>query len=132
MMIKGKKIENRTILIISAIILIILAGYYIITNLPPEENYLTVEEVLRNKDRYLNNGTIIVRGYYDSDAIAIVSTTSDVTGKSSLDLDPYGVENYSDILTNDVKFDFTGILEEVNVGLPGNIVILKATEIEIV
>lgn len=132
MKVRGKKIENRTILIISAIILIILAGYYIITNLPAEKNYLTVEEVLRNKDRYLNSGTIIVRGYYDSDAIAVVSTTSDVVGKPSLDLDPYGVENYSEILENDVKFDFTGDLQEVNVGLPGNIVILKATKIEIV
>ena len=91
MMIKGKKIENRTILIIIVIILIILAGFYIITNLPPEKNYLTIEEVLRNKDRYLNNGIIIIRGYYDSNSIAIVSTMSDVTGKPTLKLDPYGI-----------------------------------------
>ena len=132
MMIKGKKIENRTILIISVIILIILAGYYIIINLPAEKDYLTVEEVLRNKDRYLNNGTITVRGYYDSNLQSIVSTTSDVVGKSSLRLDYTGITNATDIVENDVKFDFTGILEEVNVGLPGNIVILKATNIEIV
>ena len=132
MMIKGKKIENRTILIISVIILIILAGYYIIINLPAEKDYLTVEEVLRNKDRYLNNGTIIVRGYYDSNTQSIVPTTSDVTGKSSLRLDYTGVTNATDIIENDVKFDFSGILDEVNVGLPGNIVILKATKIEIV
>ena len=132
MMIKGKKIENRTILIISAIILIILAGYYIITNLPAEENYHTVEEVLRNKERYLNSGTIVVRGYYDSNAIAIVSTPSDLTGKSILRVDHSEVQNASDILINDVKFDFTGVLQELNVGDPGNIVIFIANKIEIV
>ena len=132
MMIKGKKIENRTILIISAIILIILAGYYIITHLPEEINYLTVEEVLRNKDNYLNSGAIVVRGYYDSIALAIVSTMSDVTGKSILKLDHSEVQNASDILRNGVKFDFTGVLQEVNVGLPANIVIFKANKIEIV
>lgn len=132
MMIKGKKIENRTILIISAIILIIFAGYYIIINLPAQENYLTVEEVLRNKDNYINK-SIVIRGYYDSDATAIVSTTSDVTGKSSLRLDYTGVINASDILRNGVKFDFTGDLQEVNIGIPGNnIVILIANKIEIV
>jgi len=131
-MIKGKKIENRTILIISAIILIIFAGYYIIINLPAQENYLTVEEVLRNKDNYINK-SIVIRGYYDSDATAIVSTTSDVTGKSSLRLDYTGVINASDILRNGVKFDFTGDLQEVNIGIPGNnIVILIANKIEIV
>jgi len=133
MMIKGKKIENRTILIIIVIILIILAGFYIITNLPPEKNYLTIEEVLRNKDRYLNNGIIIIRGYYDSNSIAIVSTMSDVTGKPTLKLDPYGIENVTDILRNDVKFDFTGVLQEIeNIGSPENIVIFKAEKIEIV
>jgi hypothetical protein len=128
----GKNIENRTILIISAIALIILAGYYIITTSPVEENYFTVEEVLRNKDRYIDIGTIIVRGYYDSNGPAIVSTPSDVTGKSTLDLDPYGVENASDILRDGVKFDFTGVLNEVNVGAPNSIVIFKAIKIEIV
>ncbi len=132
MMIKGKKIENRTILIISAVILIILAGYYIIINLPAQKNYLSVEEVLRNKDNYMNK-SIIIRGYYDSNSVAIVSTMSDVIGKPTLKLDPYGIENVTDILRNDVKFDFTGVLQEIeNIGSPDKIVILKAEKIEIV
>jgi hypothetical protein len=130
-MIKGKKIENRTILIISAVILIILAGYYIITNLPAQENYLTVEEVLRNKDNYINK-SIVIRGYYDSNGPAIVSKPSDVTGKSSLIVDHSQVQNASDILINDKKYDFTGTLQETNVGGPGNIVIFKVSKIEIV
>ena len=132
MMIMGKKIENRTILIIFVIILIILAGFYIITNLPSEVNYLTVEEVLRNKDRYINDGTIVIRGYYDSGSTAIVSTPSDVVGKSILRVDHTEVQNASDILQNDVKFDFTGVLQELNLGDPGNVVIFKVNKIEIV
>jgi len=133
MKIKGKNIENRTILIIFAVVLIILAGYYIITNLPATKNYLSVEEVLRNKENYLNNGTIIIRGYYDSNLQAIVSTMSDVIGKSFLRLDYTEVENYTDILKNGVKFDFTGILQEiVNIGSPEKIVIFKAYKIELV
>lgn len=133
MKIKGKNIENRNILIIAVIILIILAGYYIITNSPVEKNYLSVEEVLRNKEKYLNSGAIIIRGYYDSNAIAIVSTMSDVIGKPTLKLDPYGIENVTDILRNGVKFDFTGVLQEIeNVGSPEKIVIFKASKIEIV
>jgi len=133
MKIKGKNIENRTILIIFAVVLIILAGYYIITNLPATKNYLSVEEVLRNKENYLNNGTIIIRGYYDSNLQAIVSTMSDIIGKSFLRLDYTEVENYTDILKNGVKFDFTGILQEiVNIGSPEKIVIFKAYKIELV
>lgn len=132
MKIKGKNIENRTILIILVIFLTILAGYYIITNLPPKVNYLSVEEVLRNKDRYLNSGTIVIRGYYDSNVPAIVSTMSDVMGKSSLRLDYTSVANATDILINGVKFDFTGDLKEINVGSPENIVIFIANKIEIV
>ena len=133
MMIKGKKIENRTILIISAIILIIFAGYYIVINLPSEVNYLSVEEVLRNKDMYINSGTIVIRGYYDSNIQAIVSTMSDIIGKSILKVDYSEVQNALDILIKGVKFDFTGELQEENVGIPGNnIVIFKAVKIETV
>jgi hypothetical protein len=131
MIIKGKKIENRTILIISAVILIILASYYLIINLPPEVNYITVEELLRNQDNYINK-LIIIRGYYDSNGLAIVSSPSDAIGKSTLKLDHSQVQNASDILINDKKYDFTGILQETNVGGPDNIVIFKVSKIEVV
>jgi len=131
MKIIGKNIENRTILIISTIVIIILAGYYIITTSPAAEDYNTVEEVLRNKDNYYNK-SIIIRGYYDSNGQSIVSTPSDVTGKFSLKLDHHEVQNASDILVDDKKYNFTGTLQETNVGDPGNIVIFKAIKIEIV
>lgn len=131
MMIKGKKIENRTILIIVSVILIVLAGYYIIVSLPAAVDYLTVEDVLRNKDSYINK-TIIIRGYYQSDIQSIVSTMSDVTGKSTLTIDYTDVQNATEILRNSVKFDFTGILQEVNVGPGIDILIFKANKIELV
>jgi len=132
MKILGKNIENRTILIILIILLVILAGYYIITTSPAQEDYYSVEEVLRNKDRFIDSGTIILRGYYDSNGPAIVSTPSDVTGKSTLRLDHSEIQNASDILISDRKYDFTGTLQETNVGGPNSIVIFKATKIEIV
>ena len=131
MMIKGKKIENRTILIVVSVILIVLAGYYIIVSLPAAIDYLTVEDALRNKDSYINK-TIIIRGYYQSDVQSIVSTMSDVTGKSTLTIDYTDVQNATEILRNSVKFDFTGILQEVNVGPGIDILIFKANKIELV
>ena len=131
MMIMGKKIENRTILIIISIILIVLAGYYIIVSLPAAVDYLTVEDTLRNKDSYINK-TIIIRGYYQSTEQSIVSTMSDVTGKSTLTLDYTDVQNASEILRNGIKYDFTGILQEVNVGPNIDILIFKAIKIEVV
>jgi len=131
MMIMGKKIENRTILIIISIILIVLAGYYIIVSLPAAVDYLTVEDTLRNKDSYINK-TIIIRGYYQSAEQSIVSTMSDVTGKSTLTLDYTDVQNASEILRNGIKYDFTGILQEVNVGPNIDILIFKAIKIEVV
>jgi len=132
MQIMGKKIEIRTILIILIIILIVLAGFYLITNLPAEKNYLSVEEVLRNKDRYIDSGTIIIRGYYQSAIQSIVSTMSDVTGKSTLTLDYTDIQNATEILRNGIKYDFTGILKEVNVGPEINKLIFKANDIEVV
>lgn len=131
MMIMGKKIENRTILIIISLILIVLAGYYIVVSLPVAVDYLTVEDALRNKDSYINK-TIIIRGYYQSAVQSIVSTMSDVTGKSTLTLDYTGVQNASEILRNGIKYDFTGILQEINVVPDIDILLFKAIKIEVV
>jgi len=131
MMIMGKKIENRTILIIISIILIVLAGYYIVVSLPATVDYLTVEDALRNKDSYINK-TIIIRGYYQSTIQSIVTTMSDVTGKSTLRVDHSDVQNASEILRDGVKYDFTGILQEINVVPDIDILLFKAIKIEVV
>lgn len=130
MQIKGKKIENRTILIVLLIILIIIGGYYLITSLPAEKKFLTPEDALNNKDRYLNGEIIVVRGYYDSKTKTIVSSMSNVAGGLNLDYD--NVKNATDILINGHKFDFTGTLQEVNPDIPGSGVKFVASEIEAV
>jgi len=132
MSVKRRKYDTRTILIVLFVIVVIAAGYILITNLPAEEDWLTPEELLGNKNTYLDGRTIVVRGYYDSNEGAIVSTTKNVE-KSILPLDYSNVKNATDILRDGVKFDFTGILEAVDTGgsvPPGTVVVFVAEQIK--
>lgn len=106
----GRRFNTRTILIVLLVLFIIAAGYVVITNLPPEENYLTPEEVQRNKSQYLNQ-TIVVKGYYDTvpDPV-IVSTMSTTTGRSDLKLDYSHIDNATDRLMRGKIYIFTGVL----------------------
>jgi cytochrome c-type biogenesis protein CcmE len=109
---KSKKnfFDTRTLLIILIVIVIIGGAYLIITNLPPEEDYLTPETILANKETYLDK-TINVRGYYQTEEFSIVvSTLSTTEGRAELRIDYSNVENATDILIEDEKYDFTGIL----------------------
>ncbi|UCF49097.1 MAG: hypothetical protein JSU91_04930 [Thermoplasmatales archaeon] len=107
---KGKKklLDTRQLLIILIVIIIIGGAYLIITNLPPEEEYLTPETILRNKDTYLNQN-IKVRGFYLVEEYpVIVSTLSTVEGRAELRI----VDNVNateDLIENE-KYDFTGVL----------------------
>lgn len=132
MSVKRRKYDTRTILIVLFVIVVIAAGYILITNLPAEEDWLTPEELLGNKNTYLDGRTIVVRGYYDSNERAIVSTTKNVE-KSILPLNYSSVKNATDILRDGVKFDFTGILEAVDTGgsvPPGTVVVFVAEQIK--
>jgi cytochrome c-type biogenesis protein CcmE len=131
MQILGKKIQTRTVLIILIVLLIILGGYYIFTNLPKQVNYLTPEDVMRNKDNYLNGGTIIIRGFYDSDAGAIASTMSNNPDKIKITLELSNIVNATDTLRNGIRFYFTGTLDEVNIG-PTSKIVFVVTKIEAV
>jgi cytochrome c-type biogenesis protein CcmE len=107
---KKKLLDTRQLLIILIVIIIIGGAYLIITNLPPEEEYLTPEQVLANKDHYLNQN-IKVRGYYEvSDSPIVVSTLSTVEGRAELRIDYSNIENATDDLIEGEKFDFTGEL----------------------
>ena len=108
---KNKILETRTLLIILIIIAIVGSGYIIITNLPPEEDYLTPEEVLANIDHY-SGQKITVRGYYviSGGYPVIVSTTSTTQGRSELRFDYSNIENATDDLFEGEKYDFTGKL----------------------
>ncbi|MCK4365090.1 MAG: hypothetical protein KAW45_03485 [Thermoplasmatales archaeon] len=110
---KGRKLETRTVLIVFFIILIIAAGYIVVTNMPAEEEFLTPEEILTNKDTYLNGQTITVKGYYifEGGYPAVVSVLTTATGRASLTLNFDNlVGNETDILRTEAKFKFTGVL----------------------
>ena len=108
---KRRILETRTILIILIAIIIVGGGYLIITNLPPEEDYLTPEEVLANIDHYIDQ-KITVRGYYDISGgyPVIVSTMSTTEGRSELRFDYTKIQNATDDLFEGEKYNFVGEL----------------------
>jgi cytochrome c-type biogenesis protein CcmE len=110
---KRRILETQTILIILIAIAIVCGGYLIITNLPPEEDYLTPEEVLANIDHYTDQ-KIKIRGYYDISGgyPVIVSTMSTTEGRSELRFDYTNIENATDNLFEGEKYDFTGDLKK--------------------
>ena len=111
---KSKIFETRTLLIILIVIIIVFGGYLVITNLPPEENYITPEEVLANKEFYLNK-KIKVRGYYEiTDHPIVVSTLSTTEGRAELSIDYINIENATDDLIEGEKFDFSGELTKLD------------------
>ena len=129
---KGKKYDTRTILIVIFVILVIVAAYIVISNLPPEEDYISPEEVLRNKEAYLDK-TISVKGFYDidGDEDIVVSTMDTTTGREQLKLDFSGLKNNeTDVLKTGVKFTFTGVLTYENVNIPISDVILIVNKID--
>ena len=107
----AKRFDTRKILIILLVLLIIGAGYIVITSLPPEEKYLYPEDVLRNKSQYINQ-TISVRGYYIIEQTPeIVSTLSTTAGRSALKLDYSHIKNTTGLVTGTL-YIFTGKLIE--------------------
>lgn len=116
----GKKFNTRTILIVVLILLIIVAACIVIINLPPKEEYLSVEDVLLNiRNNGINspliNSTISVRGYYyfNEGVPKIVSTnptTSGTTIGSALKIDYSNIENATDRLIQGSIYIFTGKL----------------------
>jgi len=110
---KRKKnfLDTRTLLIILMVIVIIGGAYLIITNLPPEENYLTPETILANKNTYLNQN-VIVRGFYLREEFPIVvSTLSTSEGRAELTIDYSNIANATDNLIENEKYDFSGELK---------------------
>ncbi len=120
MVIKRRRFDTRTILIISLIIVIIAAVYLLVTNLPVEEKFLTPELVANNIQQYLNK-SIIVEGYYEPDIEegSIVSKPIDqLSGPPSswLRIDVSNLDNETLPLFTDVKYRFTGIVKQLDIG----------------
>jgi hypothetical protein len=107
---KSKKnfLDTRSLLIILIVIVIVGGAYLIISNLPPEEDFLTPENVLANKETYLNQN-IKVRGFYIVEENPIVvSTLSTVEGRAELRI--IDNVNATDDIFAEEKYDFTGEL----------------------
>jgi len=109
---KRKMLDNRTILTILIAVLIVGGAYYFITNAPPAEEWISVEDALSNKEHYVTNqATITIRGYYILDNNpSIVSTLSTAAGRAILEIDYSSVQNASDNLIENTAYDFTGVL----------------------
>ena len=114
MVAKRRKFDTRTILIILLVVVIIAAAYILITNLPPEDDTLTPEDVFRNENYYLNGEPIIVRGHYvvEEEGPAIVSTLTEIEDRAELRINYSSVANATDILISGVDhvYKFTGTL----------------------
>ena len=111
---KSRKFDTRTVLIILLVIVIIGALYVIITNLPPEIDTLTPDDILRNKSGYLDQ-EVVVKGYFDFDGgnPVIVSRLSTTEGRAALKLDYSNIEtNESDGLIQGDIYRFTGTIVE--------------------
>ena len=117
---KGSRFDTRTLLIILLIIVIISGGYVVITNLPEELDYTTVDDVITNKQNYLNRN-VTVKGIYNFDfnIPGIVSTNTPVEGiepyKLKLDLNLLDINETDDLRVGIIYF-FTGRIEDE--GLP--------------
>jgi hypothetical protein len=109
---KRSKLDTRTILYILIIILVIVGGYYLITNMPEEVKTYSPDDVLRQQNQLIGK-TIVVEGYYDPDIYSgsIVSTT--VAPTSGLRADISGLDNESLPLNTNVKYEFKGVLERI-------------------
>jgi hypothetical protein len=107
---KKNLLDTRTLLILLIVIVVIGGAYLIITNLPPEEDFLTPETILANKETYLNKN-IKVRGFYLREEFPlVVSTLSTVEGRAELRIDYSNIENATDELIENEKYDFSGEL----------------------
>jgi len=132
---KGSRFDTRTLLIILLIIVIISGGYVVITNLPEELDYTTVDDVITNKQNYLNRN-VTVKGIYNFDfnIPGIVSTNTPVEGiepyKLKLDLRLLDINETDDLRVETIYY-FTGKIVWEDPDNPLNVdVILIAEKFE--
>jgi ABC-type antimicrobial peptide transport system permease subunit len=110
---KAKKLDFRTVLYILIIVIIIAAIVYLLT-LPPGKKVYSPEEVLLNKEDILGT-TITVEGtyYISPDGPSFVSSTTATNPTNWLLVDDSGVDDTSPDLTENIKYQVTGVLERI-------------------
>ena len=131
---KGKRFDTRTLLIIFLVLVIIGAGYVVITNLPEEIDYINPDVIINNPSGFLGQD-VIVKGYYIknvADIDVVVSSLSATEGQElEMNLDILRATNETDKLRTEKLYYFTGtITEDDNPVTPGIDVIFVVEKFE--
>lgn len=117
---KSRRLDTRTVLIIILVLVIFGGGYIIVTNLPEEVDYKSVDDIMNNKQTFVNQ-KVTVKGIYnfDDNIPGIISTNIPAGGgipnKLNLDLRILDI-NETDDLRVDVTYFFTGTI--IDEGIP--------------
>jgi hypothetical protein len=111
MAIKKKILSTRTKLIILSVILIILIGYFVISNLPTAINSVNPNKITSNPDQYINK-SVTVKGYLDkNDNVSIITNTMDNTKtRDMLRVDYSKISNRDNLREGSVYY-FTGTIK---------------------
>ena len=121
------KPDFRTILYILIIILVVIAVvYFVLSPKEESEKVLSPNQVLTNKNFYVNKNIVVEGIYYseyDSVGLPITDVELEPTNLLNLDLETH---NISDVFDEN-KYRFTGKLEWVNTNID---VILIVSDIE--
>ena len=108
---KTSKISTRTYLYIIVVLLIVLGGYLIFTNLPESVDYLTPEQINLAKQNYIDKTVTVIGDYNIFDAgYPIVLTPSSIQEEDryiKLNLSRL-TNNETDDLFQGEKYYFTG------------------------
>ena len=109
---KSSKISTRTYLIIIIIMLIVLGGYLIVTNLPESIDALTPEQININKGEYIGQTVTVVGtfNYFGADPV-ILTTSTAIEEDRTLKINHSNIHNATDDLFAGEKYYFTGTIE---------------------
>ena len=115
---KGGKMMNRKIIVIAIIIILIAVGLSGCNDNNEEVNFLTVEEITQNKQKYVNKD-VIVKGYYEKgiagfEVVASILSTTEGKKEIELNLDKLRETYKTDNLRAGNIYYFTGVIIEIN------------------
>jgi len=131
---KTNKLSFKTLLTI-LIIVIIIAAVAAIVLLYDSKEIFTVDQILDNKDKYLNEDEIIVEGYFynSTDGPSLIKGTLESIPTRWLRLNLEDVDNISRVLVENTKYHLTGKLHEIqqNTDIPGILTVeLKVIKVD--
>jgi hypothetical protein len=114
MVIKKKMFSTRAKLMILLIILIILIGYAVVTNLPPAMDFVNPHQVTSNYESYVDK-SFTIKGYLDknNENLSVITNTMDSTKtRDMIRVEYSNVSNLDDLVEGSIYF-FTGVLKKI-------------------